>query len=76
MTDRAALDEELTRLHGQTAHAARLSVLHETAAAEFAAGPEEARFHLTHAWVYALVDGNDARIGVLERQLRAIGGLA
>ena len=32
MTDRAALDAELTRLHNDVAHAKRLSELHEEAA--------------------------------------------
>ncbi len=42
----------------------------------FAETEEERRFHLTHAWVYALVDGDDARVGPLETRLREVGGLA
>ena len=72
---RAEVDAALTRLHGRQEHAAELSALHEEAATVFAATADERRFHLTHAWVYALVDGDDARIAVLERQLRDMGGL-
>lgn len=52
-----------------------MSALHEEAATDFAETTDERRFHLTHAWVYALVDGDDARIAVLEQQLRDMGGL-
>lgn len=72
---RAAVDAALTRLHGRQDHAAELSALHEEAAADFAETAEERRFHLTHAWVYALVDGDDARVDMLQRRLRAMGGL-
>jgi len=71
----AALDAELTRLHADIAHAARLSVLHEEAAAIFAHDPGAQRFQLTHAWVFALVDGDDARVAMLEAQLTDLGGL-
>ncbi|MEM8872569.1 MAG: hypothetical protein AAGE38_19370 [Pseudomonadota bacterium] len=33
------------------------------------------RFHLTHAWVYALEAGDETTIEALERELRALGGL-
>lgn len=71
----AALDEELTRLHGQLDHAARLSDLHQDAAVVFDNDMRAERFHLTHAWVYALVDGDDARVGELEARLMELGGL-
>jgi predicted NAD/FAD-dependent oxidoreductase len=71
----AALDEELTRLHADTDHAARLTVLHEAAADLFSDDPGARRFQLTHAWVFALVDGDEARVATLEQQLRALGGL-
>ncbi len=72
---RKQVDAELTRLHGRQEHAADLSALHEEAAADFAATQNERRFHLTHAWVYALVDGDDARVDILQAELIAIGGL-
>lgn len=73
---RKQVDAALTRLHGRQEHAADLSALHEEAAADFATTAEERRFHLTHAWVYALVTGDDARSETLEAELRRIGGLA
>ncbi|MEM8751676.1 MAG: hypothetical protein AAGF90_01735 [Pseudomonadota bacterium] len=72
--DAAALDEELTRLHGRVEAAARLSELHEAAAA-LQPTPEARRFQITHAWVFALVDGDEGRAARLERELRALGGL-
>ena len=72
---KAALDEELTRLHGAADQAARLSELHEAAAAMLKGDGNACRFHLTHAWVYALVDGDGARIDALEDRLAALGGL-
>lgn len=73
--DADALNEELTRLHGQQEHAARLSALHEQAANHFANDRGTQRFHMTHAWIYALVDGDDEREESLALQLRKIGGL-
>lgn len=73
---RAELDAALTRLHGRHEHAAELAALHDEAAADFAETAAERRFHLTHAWVYALVIGDDARISALEAELRRLGGLA
>ena len=70
------MDAALTRLHGRQEHAAELSALHEEAASDFAGTADERRFHLTHAWVYALVDSDDARVNALESRLRAVGGLA
>lgn len=75
MTDRAALDAELTRLHNDVAHAKRLSELHEEAAALFVDQPAARRFQLTHAWVFALVHGDDARAARLESELKGLGGL-
>lgn len=69
------LDEELKRLHGDIASAGRLSALHEQAAETFGENADAARFHLTHAWVFALVDGREARVTALEARLRALGGL-
>jgi len=51
-----------------------LSALHEQAAA-LMTDPTARRFHLTHAWVHALVAGDEARIATLEHQLRALDGL-
>ncbi len=73
---KAEVDADLTRLHGRQDCASQLSALHEEAANDFAVTAEERRFHLTHAWVYALVDGDDARIVTLEDQLRRLGGLS
>jgi len=70
-----ALDDELTRLHADVEHAARLSQLHEQAAQLFSDQPEARRFQLTHAWVFALVDGDEARVASLEAELRTLGGL-
>lgn len=75
VNNQAALNVELTQLHGQLAHAPRLSELHQEAATLFATDPGAARFHLTHAWVYALVAGDDALVASLEDQLRVMGGL-
>lgn len=73
---RGQVDADLTRLHGRQDRAAELSALHEEAATAFAETVNERRFHLTHAWIYALVDGDDARIAALEAALRKTGGLA
>lgn len=70
---RADLDAELTALHNDVAHARRLSALHEEAAG-LAGDPAERRFQLTHAWVFALVDGDDDRAARLEAELKKIGG--
>lgn len=70
-----ALDDELTRLHADVDHAERLSTLHEAAASLFAGDRGARRFQLTHAWVFALVDGDEPRVAGLEAELRALGGL-
>jgi hypothetical protein len=67
------LDTSLKRLHGGS-NARVLSGLHEEAATLMNA-PEARRFHLTHAWIYALVTGNEKDIRCLEGDLRALGGL-
>ena len=53
---------------------ARLSDLHARAA-ERQTDPAARRFHLTHAWVHALVTGDAARTAPLEAALRDLGGL-
>ncbi|MGB0504575.1 MAG: hypothetical protein ACPGGK_00135 [Pikeienuella sp.] len=73
--DVEALNEELTRLHGQQEHAARLSELHRMAAEHFEGDPGARRFHLTHAWVYALVVGDEIGADQLGTELESIGGL-
>ena len=55
----AALDADLIRLHGSR-EIARLSLLHEKAAA-LLKDARARRFHLTHAWVYALECGDKDR---------------
>ncbi|MGB0928353.1 MAG: hypothetical protein ACPGVA_14150 [Pikeienuella sp.] len=72
---KAEINEELTRLHGQLAHAPRLCQLHQQAAAHFVNDEGAVRFHLTHAWVYALVAGDEAETAQLETRLQALGGL-
>ena len=72
---RTEVDDALTRLHGRQGCAFQLSALHEEAADDFAKTADERRFHLTHAWVYALVDGDDARVISLEHRLKEAGGL-
>ena len=71
--DPQALDARLIAEHGGS-NWPLLSRLHEEAAAIMDNRPE-ARFHLTHAWVYALVDGDGERVAKLEARLRAMGGL-
>lgn len=75
MMQPALLDAELTRLHGDEDQAAALSRLHVEAAMHFRDDPGARRFQLTHAWVYALVDGDEPRIARLETELRELGGL-
>ncbi len=73
LAEAASLDAELRRLHG-SGDARALTTLHLQAAALMPA-PGARRFHLTHAWVYALVAGDSERVDHLERELRAAGGL-
>lgn len=60
-------------LHDSSDHMA-MSGLHEQAADRLIP-PSEQRFHLTHAWVYALVTGDSVRVEALEKRLRTLGGL-
>ncbi len=71
--DLEALDADLIRLHG-SGDAGALSQLHEHAAVTMDE-PGARRFHLTHAWVFALESGDPARSALLEARLRASGGL-
>lgn len=68
-----ALDAEMRALHPD-GDPARRAALHE-AAAELAEDPAARRFELTHAWVHALVAGEQARVANLETALRRLGGL-
>ncbi|MEM8877678.1 MAG: hypothetical protein AAGD23_07375 [Pseudomonadota bacterium] len=70
----AEIDSQLKRLHG-TGAAARLSQLHEEAARRIV-DPHARRFHLTHAWVFAMEDGDKERAAELASQLRRLGGVA
>ena len=72
--DLGALDAALTRLHGSGA-AADLAALHAKAATALSHDPLAERFHLTHAFVYALVSGDDASVHAFEQRLAAAGGL-
>lgn len=65
----AALDAALRRLHGGP-DAAALSATHEAAAA-LLAEPGARRFHLTQAWVYAMVAGDAAAEARLQALLAA-----
>ncbi|MEX0969443.1 MAG: hypothetical protein WD046_03235 [Paracoccaceae bacterium] len=69
--DRNALNAELIRLHGSE-NAARLNALH-LKAATLSDDAGWQRFHLTHAWVYALVAGLDETPQA--DALRKLGGL-
>jgi len=73
LAEAAALDADLRRLHG-SGDARALSDLHVRAEA-FVRAPGARRFHLTQAWVYALVDGDENRIEALECDLRTARGL-
>lgn len=68
--DIAALDAALRTTNDA---AARVD-LHRRAAEVVELLPER-RFHLTHAWIYALVSGQVEAADALERELRALGGL-
>ncbi|MEL6582923.1 MAG: hypothetical protein AAFQ36_03750 [Pseudomonadota bacterium] len=70
----AEIDTSLKRLHGSH-NARQLSGLHEEAASMMADADAQ-RFHLTHAWVYALVEGREDRIAALETRLQNADGLA
>ena len=68
----AAVDADLIRLHGSR-EIAKLSCLHEKAAALLDdAGAR--RFHLTHAWVYALECGDKDRANRLARVILSVNG--
>jgi hypothetical protein len=67
-----ALDRALIALHG-SGRAAQLSRLHAEAARMMETVPEQ-RFHLTHAWVFALEAGI-AEEAALRRRLKDLGGL-
>jgi hypothetical protein len=69
----ARLDRLLRALHGAP-RPARLSALHRVAAATLP-DPAARRFHLTHAWIFALEAGDDPLTEALETDLRAVGGL-
>jgi hypothetical protein len=69
----ARIGAKLDRLHGRNCPRC-LSWLHAEAAALLEA-PQARRFHLTHAWVFALVAGDWARAAELEARLAAAGGL-
>jgi hypothetical protein len=62
------------RAHHPDGDARVLGALHIRAAA-LLPDPAAQRFHLTHAWVYALVAGDDPQIADLESRLRALDGL-
>ncbi|MEM8658933.1 MAG: hypothetical protein AAF813_09195 [Pseudomonadota bacterium] len=70
MPDAAALDAALSR-----AGPAEERVALYRAAAEMMTTPEARRFHLTHAWIYALEAGEPDVIATLEDALRDLGGL-
>lgn len=73
MTPRAAaLDADLRRLHGSNDDAAELSRLHEEAAGLMDSAAARA-FQLTHAWVYALVAGENARADALAAAIGRAG---
>ncbi|SOH93747.1 hypothetical protein SAMN06273572_102425 [Monaibacterium marinum] len=67
------IDAELHRLH-DTPDPQQHSQIHERAA-RLLPDPAEQRFHLTHAWVYALVHGEPTNIDRLETTLRQLDAL-
>ncbi|MFQ5623274.1 MAG: hypothetical protein ACE5FS_07740 [Paracoccaceae bacterium] len=67
------IDRQLRELHGG-AEVLRLSDLH-LRAAEIMDSRKGRRFHLTQAWVFALVAGDARRVSLLERELRSLGAL-
>jgi hypothetical protein len=69
----AEIDAALKRLHG-TGAASELSGLHAQAASRLG-DPDAIRFHLTHAWVFAMEAGEEARALELSAALREMGGL-
>ena len=71
--DPDSLDADLRAAHDGDDWA-HLSALNRAAAAQGASDAEE-RFFLTHAWVFALVEGNAAAVADLETRLKALGGL-
>ena len=72
-SEAARIDAALRALHG-SGRAAELSALHAQAAG-LNSGPASRRFHLTHAWVFALEAGDADAAGRLEAALREAGGL-
>ena len=70
----AEIDAALRALHG-VGPARDLSRLHVHAAELVGADAGARRFHLTHAWVFALEAGDTAESDRLEAALRALGGL-
>lgn len=70
--DARALDRALIALHG-SGRAAELSRLHAEAV-EMMESVAEQRFHLTHAWVFALEAGIEEE-KALRRRLKDLGGL-
>jgi len=71
--DAKALDAELTRLHGGP-DSAQLCAMHMKAV-DLKNDLGWQRFHLTHAWIYALVEGDHKTEADLANTLRALGGL-
>jgi hypothetical protein len=69
----AEVDAALKRLHG-TGAASELSRLHEEAARRLN-DARAIRFHLTHAWVFAMEGGEQSRADALAETLREAGGL-
>jgi hypothetical protein len=70
----ADIDADLKRLHG-TGSSAELSRLHQDAAGRLS-DPRAIRFHLTHAWVFAMEAGDSARAERLAAELRRMGGIS
>ncbi len=68
------LDREMRALHEGGAPIRRCEV-HEQAADLLGTDPNARRFHLTHAFVFALEAGDWPRAAGLERALREAGGL-
>lgn len=68
-----ALDGLLQSLHADGPPAKRAAAYEQ--AAGFVGAPEAERFHLTHAYIFALEAGDEVAELRLANRLRALGGL-
>ncbi|QHQ34969.1 hypothetical protein [Algicella marina] len=72
--DRVARIDAALKADPQGTNPGALSQRH-CEAASLQTSPEARRFHLTHAWIFALVAGDEVATASLESALREAGGL-